>query len=80
MHACALLSDRSSRWQIAEVIAQLKVKEKAHKRLFIFLKELTPYCIIFDFLALVSALKNDNTVHVISICRNILLTWPGDGQ
>ncbi len=54
MHARVLLSDRSTRWQIAEV----KVKVDAHKRIFIFLNELTLYCIIFDFLALVSALKN----------------------
>ncbi len=58
MHARVLLSDRSTRWQIAEVIAQLKVKVDAHKRIFIFLNEQTLYCIIFDFLALVSALKN----------------------
>ncbi len=44
--------------QTAEVIAQLKVKVYAHKRILIFRKELTLYCIIFGFLALVSALKN----------------------
>ncbi len=82
MHARVLLSDRSTRWQFAEVIAQLKVKVYAHKRIFIFLKELTQYCIIFDFLALVSALKNVSYIgHITSsICRNILLTWPGDGH
>ncbi len=58
MHARAILSDRSTRWKISEVIALLEVKDKTHKRIFIFLKELTLYCIFFDFLALVSALKH----------------------
>ncbi len=58
MHARVLLSDRSTRWQISEAIPQFKVKVQAHKRIFISLNELTLYCIIFDFLALVSALKD----------------------
>ncbi len=35
-----------------------KLKDKTHKRIFIFPKELTLYCIFLDFLALASALKN----------------------
>ncbi len=82
MHARVLLSDRSTRRQIAEVIAQLKVKVDAHKGISTFLNYLTLYRIIFNFLALVSALKNVSYIgHITSsICRNILLTWPGDGH
>ncbi len=36
VHACALLSERSSHVQIAEIKASREVKDKAHESIFLY--------------------------------------------